>query len=91
MDAELLMRYKQIISNLITEIVIWKLHSPLPGCGHSYKYRLFFGKTDGTCFVRYDNEKGKGDHRPQTDGESPYPFRDIGSLLSDFMKDINNL
>jgi hypothetical protein len=91
MDAELLMRYKQILSDLITEIVIWRLPSPLPGCGHSYKYRLFFGKMDGTCFVRYDNEKGKGDHRHQADAESPYPFRDLGSLLADFMNDINNL
>ena len=31
MDAELLMRYKHIISDLITEIVIWKLPSPLAG------------------------------------------------------------
>ena len=31
MDAELLMRYKQILSDLITEIVIWRLPSPLAG------------------------------------------------------------
>ena len=31
MDAELLMRYKHIISDLITEIVIWRIAFPLAG------------------------------------------------------------
>lgn len=46
----------------IVEIVVWGLTEPLPLCAHPYKYRLFFGAA-GKCFVRYDNERGKGDHR----------------------------
>jgi hypothetical protein len=46
----------------MVEIVIWELVEPLPPCTHRYKYRLFFG-APGECFVRYDNERGKGDHR----------------------------
>ncbi len=46
----------------IVEIVIWQLPEPLHPSNHSFKYRLYFG-SEGTCRVRYDNERGKGDHR----------------------------
>lgn len=63
MKAELITQTKEIRNDgSIVEIVVWELAEPLPPCAHSYKYRLFFG-TPGECFVRYDNERGKGDHR----------------------------
>lgn len=43
----------------IVEMVVWELPEPLPLCSHRYKYRLFFGTGD-SCWVRYDNEPGKG-------------------------------
>ena len=55
---------------------------------HRFKYRLFFGRADGTCLVRYDNERGKGDHRHVDDGEEAYRFTGIEKLLTDFAADI---
>ena len=73
----------------IVEIVVWELAEPLPPCAHSYKYRLFFGAS-GACFVRYDNERGKGDHRHTGGAETSYEFTDLVTLLADFERDVTN-
>jgi len=36
------------------------------------------------CVLRYDNERGKGDHKHCDDQETPYRFRDLPLLLADF-------
>jgi hypothetical protein len=72
----------------IVEIVVWQLTKPLPGSSHCYKYRLFFGRP-GREFVRYDNERGKGDHRHLDGAECPYLFESVDKLLSDFESDLN--
>jgi hypothetical protein len=43
--------------------------------------------------VRYDNEKGKGDHRHvgSDETEIPYPFESLAKLLADFAHDIETL
>ena len=71
----------------ILQIVVWELPEPLPGSTHRYKYRFYYGR-DGTALVRFDNERGKGDHRHYAGGEGPYDFRDLDTLLSDFLKDV---
>jgi hypothetical protein len=38
--------------------------------------------------VRYDNERGKGDHRHVNDVEEPYSFASINQLLDDFQRDV---
>jgi len=38
--------------------------------------------------VRYDNETDKGDHRHKIDQEEPYQFKDVETLVTDFLKDI---
>lgn len=71
MTAKLLAQAKEVRDDgTIVEIVVWMLDEPLPPCVHSYKYRLFFGRS-GECFVRYDNERGKGDHRHVGGNERP--------------------
>jgi Family of unknown function (DUF6516) len=55
---------------------------------HGLKYRLYYGLTDGTCVVRYDNETGKGDHRHCGVREEPYSFIDVETLVADFWADI---
>jgi hypothetical protein len=50
---------------------------------------LFFG-IPGQDYVRYDNERGKGDHRHVGGQESPYAFRSIEQLLDDFERDVLN-
>ncbi|WP_186453784.1 DUF6516 family protein [Denitratisoma sp. DHT3] len=73
----------------IVEIVAWELDAPLPPCAHRYKYRLFFGRA-GECYVRYDNERGKGDHRHFGNEETAYAFTSINALLDDFERDVTN-
>ncbi|WP_249931269.1 DUF6516 family protein [Ramlibacter sp. 2FC] len=69
------------------EIVIWRLPQPLRPCTHFYKYRLYFG-ADGHCRVRYDNERGKGDHRHLNGTEESYSFVSLTQLLDDFQRDV---
>ncbi|RPH63787.1 MAG: hypothetical protein EHM83_09400 [Burkholderiales bacterium] len=71
----------------IVEIVIWQLPEPLPPCSHRFKYRLYYGAA-GECRVRYDNERGKGDHRHFGDREGQYDFASIEQLLGDFRADV---
>lgn len=89
MGATLLFRNKKIRDGLIIELVIWELDTPVKGCSHRFKYRLFCGNHEtGACLVRYDNEQGKGDHRHVAQREEPYRFTSLEGLLSDFERDV---
>ena len=88
MDAALLARAKEVRDDgSIVEIVIWELPHPLPPSGHRYKYRLYFGAS-GVSRVRYDNERGKGDHRHLGNREEDYRFTSVEQLLADFQSDV---
>jgi hypothetical protein len=87
MGAELIVRDKQFVDGTVTEVVVWRLTSPVPGCNHPFKYRFYFGLADGTCIVRYDNERGKGDHRHIGGKEKPYSFVSLQLLFRDFNED----
>ena len=73
----------------IVEIVVWELPEPLPPSAHRYKYRLYYG-SGGTSRVRYDNERGKGDHRHIGESEECYVFSTLEQLLEDFRRDVEN-
>lgn len=89
MAAILLYREKFVYADgAVREMVLWKLPEPNKERPHGLKYRLYYGLSDGTCLVRYDNERGKGDHVHRGDGEHPYAFVDAGTLVSDFLADI---
>lgn len=90
MKATLIAQAKEVRDNgAIVDIVVWELAAPLPPCAHFYKYRLFFGQP-GECFIRYDNEQGKGDHRHIGEVESAYGFTSLEALLADFERDVTN-
>ena len=90
MAAEPIIRAKEVRDDRsVVEIVVWRLAQPLAPCTHLYKYRLYFG-ADGHCRVRYDNERGKGDHRHVNDVEHPYRFVSLSTLLDDFQRDVEN-
>ena len=72
----------------IREMVLWQLPEKTAEKPYGLKYRLYYGLADGTCAVRYDNETGKGDHRHSGDREEPYRFKDVETLVSDFLQDI---
>lgn len=90
MDAELLLHRKFLVGDGVVEMVIWRLPSPDRLRPHGLKYRLYFGH-GGRCLVRYDNESGKGDHRHIGRRETPYSFRDIDTLIADFLADVETV
>lgn len=69
-------------------MVVWALSEPLKPSTHNYKYRLYYGAA-GACRVRYDNERGKGDHRHLGAREEDYNFISLEQLLADFERDVN--
>ncbi len=88
MKARLLARSKEVRDDgSIVELVIWQLPEPLPPSTHRYKYRLFYG-TPHEQRVRYDNERGKGDHRHVGMREESYIFVSLDRLLDDFDRDV---
>jgi len=89
--AREIIRYKKERGGRIIEVVIWRLSEPLPDSKHPYKYRLFCGNADGGCLVRYDNERGKGDHRHVGDIEETYTFSTVLKLIEDFEADVERM
>ena len=90
MKAQPLVRRKELRDDgSMLEVVIWKLADPMPPCAHCFKYRLAY-VVDGECVVRYDNERGKGDHRHIGGSESDYVFSSLDRLLADFRADVEN-
>ncbi|WP_211259593.1 toxin-antitoxin system TumE family protein [Belnapia moabensis] len=71
----------------LVEIVIWQVPAPVPPSEHDFKYRLAYVR-GGECVVRYDNERGKGDHKHLAGRELPYTFTSVEQLLSDLEADV---
>lgn len=78
---------KVVGDDAFVEIVIWAAPEPVDGSDHGYKYGLAL-VVGGRCVLRYDNERGKGDHRHLGDLETPYRFESLAKLLADFWKDV---
>ena len=88
MDAELDYKFRRELSEgKFIEAVVWLLPKPLPGSAHSFKYRLAYVDHD-KCVVRFDNERGKGDHMHIGDQEFDYKFVDTKKLMVDFMVEV---
>ena len=89
MKAEVLQRDRlDFDDGTFVEMVIWQVPTSVPGSSHGYKYRLFYGRS-GRRIVGYDNERTKGDHRHiQGGGEEPYLFKDVETLVRDFLADV---
>jgi hypothetical protein len=66
---------------------IRRLPAPLPGSTHPFKYRLALVYA-GQCVLRYDNERGKGDHKHVDGAETPVTFVDLATLFAQFHDDI---
>jgi hypothetical protein len=88
MKATLLIRRRIILlADAFAEVVIWHIPVPVPPSLHAFKFRLAY-VVKGMCVVRYDNERGKGDHRHFGAEESEYVFSTPDKLMSDFNSDI---
>lgn len=80
MRAKLIYHEKFIYADgAIREMVLWKLPNKTSDRPHGLKYRLYYGLSDGTCIVRYDNESGK---------EKSYQFKNVETLVADFLEEI---
>ena len=96
MKAALLFKDKYVYKDgAIREMVIWRLPAPDAERQHGLKYRLYYGQP-GRCLVRYDNERGKGDHRHYEDcrgqqREKRYTWISVEQLIIDFKTDIERL
>ena len=74
MKAVLLEKTRRVINETaFFEVVLWHLPEPVPGSVHSLKYRLAL-VIEGECVLRYDNERGKGDHRHMVGHEDAIEF-----------------
>jgi hypothetical protein len=69
-------------------VAIWQLPEPVLGSAHCFKYSLAY-VVEEECVLRYDNERGKGDHRHWHDQEFAYEFSTVECLLRDFYTDID--
>ena len=90
MPAVLVAQAKEVRDDgSVIEIVVWELSEPLAPSTHRYKYRLYYGAA-GITRVRYDNERGKGDHRHSGEREESYAFSTVEQLLEDFRHDVES-
>ena len=90
MPATQLLKQRQLISeSAFAELVVWQVSSPVRGSQHDYKYRLAL-VVDGRCVLRFDNEADKGDHYHIGEAEFPYRFSNVGQLLSDFWRQVDD-
>lgn len=88
MKAEPVLSYRQQLSaSLFKEVRVWRLPEPTSGRQHPFKYRLALVSCD-QCVLRYDNERGKGDHKHIGDQEVALTFSSMSQLLIDFDRDI---
>jgi hypothetical protein len=88
MKAVALIRRRVVLAvDAFAEVVVWRVPESVPAPSHLFKYRLAY-VVGGLCVVRYDNERGKGDHRHFGAQESAYRFTTPNRLTSDFEADI---
>lgn len=86
--ARLLFRSRFVYDDgAIREIVIWLVPKDRDR-PHGLKYRCHYRHSDSQQWVRYDNERGKGDHRHINARELPYEFRAFRQLMRDFLNDV---
>lgn len=88
MKATLLVRRRVVVAgDAFVEVVVWRVREPIPPAAHAFRYRLAY-VVGGRCVLRYDNERGKGDHRHTETAEAPYIFSTPDQLMADFAADV---
>ncbi|EAT8559383.1 hypothetical protein HRW30_005138 [Salmonella enterica] len=88
--VELMNTRIQITENAFATIRILQVVPPVKGSLHNYKYSLAY-VVDEVCVMRYDNERGKGDHKHIGEREYPVTFTTIENLIGSFRADIEQL
>jgi hypothetical protein len=74
---------------VFAELRIHAVPDPVPGSSHGLKYSLAL-VARGACVLRFDNERGKGDHWHGPDGvERSFVFEGIDALLGRFWTEVD--
>jgi hypothetical protein len=88
MKAVALVRRRVVVAaDAFVELVIRQIPEPAPPSMHLIKYSLAY-IVEQRCVLRYDNERGKGDHRHTETEEEPYTFSTPDQLMVDFEADV---
>ncbi|MFN8627070.1 MAG: DUF6516 family protein [Candidatus Binatia bacterium] len=88
MRATALMHRRVVLApDAFVEVTIWRVPQPVSPAVHPFKYRLAY-VVAGECVLRYDNDRGKGDHRHVGAATTPYAFSTPDRLMADFNADI---
>ena len=88
MKAIPLIRRRVVLAlDAFAEMAVWRVPEPVSPSEHPFKYRLAY-VVGGECVLRYDNERGKGDHRHCEEQELDYAFSTPEQLMLDFNADI---
>ena len=88
MRALPLIRRRVVLArDAFAEVVVWRVHEPVKPSSHLFKYRLAY-VVGGECVLRYDNERGKGDHRHAGGTEKVYALTTADQLIADFEADV---
>ena len=88
MKAPALIRRRVVLApDAFAEVVIWRVARRVLPSAHDFKYRLAY-VVAGECVIRYDNERGKGDHRHVDGVEAFYVFSTPEQLMTDFMAEV---
>jgi hypothetical protein len=88
MKATLLARRRVVVApDAFVEILIWQVPRSVSPSIHRFKYSLAY-VVNGECVLRYDNERGKGDHRHVGSAERPYQFSTPEQLMADFETEV---
>lgn len=91
MTAKLIEKSRTVISETaFYEVVLWHLPAPVLGSTHPFKYRLAL-VVNGVCILRYDNERGKGDHRHICGLEEPIAFVSLEALYDAYLADMERI
>src|SRR3990172_5227057 len=88
MKAVTLVRRRVVVAaDAFVELVIWHVPEPVLPSAHLFKYRLAYVVKE-RCVLRYDNVRGRGDHRHTETTEEPYAFSTPDQLMADFETDV---
>lgn len=91
MKAKLIEKSRTNLSDdAFVEIVLWLVPHPVVGSAHNFKYRLAL-VMNGECVLRYDNERGKGDHRHIDGLEERFQFSTLEALIRAFNRDVERM
>ncbi|MCJ2042143.1 DUF6516 family protein [Methylobacterium sp. J-059] len=91
MTAVLIEKSRTVLSDTaFFEVTLWHVPAPVPGSLHAFKYRLAL-VVNGACVLRYDNERGKGDHRPIGSREDRFAFTSLEALFDAFEADMRRI